>query len=282
MSKLELLKDKGYRLTKSRVELLELFESNPNKHFTMEDIIANHDKKLNISTLYNNIATFIAENIICEIHINDKKYYEYNHKVHAHFKCLDCNDFFDLKLDDISGVEEKVSNKYNVDITSVDILFSGLCNNCNDAQENDFEQDKEDITFNLVNENEYMLEEREIKKYLSFLQDSTRTNNKSFSLVFIDKDEMKSMNKEFRDKDYVTDVLTFCENEDNYLGDIIICYDKMVEQAKEYEHSEKRELLFLITHGYLHLLGYDHMSVKDEIEMFDFQNKLLNSYGVKR
>ena len=66
------------------------------------------------------------------------------------------------------------------------------------------------------------------------------------------------------------------------LGDIYISLDKAKSQAKEYNHSLKRELCFLLTHGFLHLLGYDHMNKDDEEIMFNLQEEILNSYGVRR
>lgn len=66
------------------------------------------------------------------------------------------------------------------------------------------------------------------------------------------------------------------------LGDIIISADKAKEQAEEYGHSLMRELGFLSVHGFLHLLGYDHMTEEEEKEMFTKQKDLLNKYGLSR
>ena len=66
------------------------------------------------------------------------------------------------------------------------------------------------------------------------------------------------------------------------LGDIIISIDRMEEQAAEYGHSNARELGFLAVHGFLHLLGYDHMNAEDEKVMFTRQRELLDSYGLTR
>ncbi len=60
------------------------------------------------------------------------------------------------------------------------------------------------------------------------------------------------------------------------LGEIYISFDKALEQAKEYGHGEKREFCFLFVHGLLHLLGYDHMTVEDEREMFAMQDVILS------
>ena len=66
------------------------------------------------------------------------------------------------------------------------------------------------------------------------------------------------------------------------LGEIYICIPKMIDQAKEYGHTEKRELSFLAVHGLLHLLGYDHMNKKDEEIMFGLQELILNEQNIKR
>ena len=114
------------------------------------------------------------------------------------------------------------------------------------------------------------------------------------SVTFVDKDEIQNINKVYRDKDKVTDVISFALEEDEpdidmndleiprVLGDIIICTDVAQEQAESYGHSFERELGFLALHGFLHLLGYDHMTEDDEKEMFGRQDAILNSYGLTR
>ena len=67
-----------------------------------------------------------------------------------------------------------------------------------------------------------------------------------------------------------------------YLGDIMICYDRAVEQAETYGHSLLRELSFLAVHGVLHLLGYDHMTEADERVMREKQTTILDGIGVTR
>lgn len=111
-----------------------------------------------------------------------------------------------------------------------------------------------------------------------------KVKNANFSIVFVDKEKIKLLNKNYRNIDKVTDVISFAF-EDNlkvvynnmrFLGEIFICIPKMLEQAEEYGHSEVRELAFLTCHGLLHLLGYDHMEKKDEKVMFALQEKILN------
>ena len=66
------------------------------------------------------------------------------------------------------------------------------------------------------------------------------------------------------------------------MGDIFISYDKVLEQANEYGHSELREFAFLVTHGLYHLLGYDHMNENDEKIMFEKQEKILELLKIER
>lgn len=112
--------------------------------------------------------------------------------------------------------------------------------------------------------------------------------NAVFSIIFIDDEQMHEMNKTYRGIDRTTDVLSFAL-EDNQtielpireLGDIFISIPKMKEQAKEYGHSEKRELSFLVVHGLLHLLGYDHtISEEEEKKQFGLQDKILNDLNI--
>ncbi|MBI5975750.1 rRNA maturation RNase YbeY [Staphylococcus canis] len=112
------------------------------------------------------------------------------------------------------------------------------------------------------------------------------------SVTFVDKEEIQAINRDYRDKDRVTDVISFAfeEEEDTFqgmdiprvLGDIIICTDIAREQAQQYNHSFERELGFLALHGFLHLLGYDHMTDEDEHRMFGRQKEILNDYGLTR
>ena len=90
------------------------------------------------------------------------------------------------------------------------------------------------------------------------------------------------MNLDFRNIDRPTDVLSFEEQEDDYLGEIFICDEKVYEQAQSYGHSNEREFAFLLTHGLLHLLGYDHIEKEDEVIMFKKQDELLNKTTYRR
>ena len=107
-----------------------------------------------------------------------------------------------------------------------------------------------------------------------------------FSIIFIDDIKMHELNKTYRNIDRTTDVLSFAFEDNNklcynirHLGEIFVSIPKMQEQAKEYGHSETRELAFLVVHGLLHLLGYDHtLGEKEEKEMFSKQELVLNEF----
>ena len=111
-----------------------------------------------------------------------------------------------------------------------------------------------------------------------------------FSIIIVDNKRIHEINKEYRGIDRPTDVISFALEDsegvelENYriLGDIYISIDKVKEQAKEYGHSEKRELAFLTVHGFLHLLGYDHMKKEEEKIMFGKQEEILNGFGITR
>ena len=66
------------------------------------------------------------------------------------------------------------------------------------------------------------------------------------------------------------------------LGDVVICKEVAYQQAKDYEHSKKREICFLALHGLLHLLGYDHIKSEDEKLMMSTADKILKQFGVER
>lgn len=110
-------------------------------------------------------------------------------------------------------------------------------------------------------------------------------SSKEVSLILVDLDEITRINKEYRGKDYATDVISFEEEDsedEEYLGDIFISIDKAIEQANEYGHSIEREFAFLLVHGVLHLHGYDHIEYEEEQEMFRLQKEILERLNYKR
>ena len=106
------------------------------------------------------------------------------------------------------------------------------------------------------------------------------------SVTAVDDEQIRELNRDYRDKDKPTDVLSFplCENkewemsDDGYaiLGDIVLSLERCAAQASEFGHSFEREIAFLTVHSVLHLLGYDHETSKeDEEEMFSLQKQIM-------
>lgn len=110
------------------------------------------------------------------------------------------------------------------------------------------------------------------------------------SLLLTGNEEIQIINREYRDKNEPTDVISFAyhETEDfdigpyDTLGDIVISLEKVEEQAKEYNHSSKREFFYVLTHGILHLLGYDHIDENSKKEMRAKEEELLGNSGFTR
>ena len=124
----------------------------------------------------------------------------------------------------------------------------------------------------------------------------------AIEILFVDETEIQRLNRENRGIDKVTDVLSFpaldlergqaikkaeypfeIDEEGRLLiGSIAICIKRAKEQAEEYGHSYERELHYLIVHGIMHCLGYDHMEENDKAQMREQEEKILNKLGVTR
>ena len=131
---------------------------------------------------------------------------------------------------------------------------------------------------------------KELKNVIKYAVNYMGFDNIEFGVIFVDNKRIRQINNEYRKIDRETDVITF-RLEDyeevvygkiKVLGDIYISLPKAKEQAELYEHSYLRELSFLLIHGFLHLLGYDHMNKEDEEVMFKLQEEILDGYGIKR
>lgn len=129
-----------------------------------------------------------------------------------------------------------------------------------------------------------------IKKILKEINDyEGLTKIHYLSYIIVDNDEIHKINKEYRHIDRPTDVITFASIDDEVkgiipeeLGDIFISYEKVYSQASEYGHSPLREFAFLVIHGALHSLGYDHQTKEQEEIMFALQNKILDKIKIGR
>ncbi len=109
------------------------------------------------------------------------------------------------------------------------------------------------------------------------------------SMVFVDNDQIRELNRDFRDIDRATDVLSFplveegeSQLEEKLLGDIVISLERALEQSREYAHSFEREMAFLVCHSMFHLMGYDHDTEENTRVMRSKEEDVLGKLGIKR
>lgn len=101
------------------------------------------------------------------------------------------------------------------------------------------------------------------------------------SITFVENSKIKELNKIYREKDEITDVLSFPIDEE-LLGEVIISLPRAIEQAEDYGHSLRREVAFLMVHGLLHILGFNHKTDADKSEMREAEEVLLEKHGFTR
>lgn len=146
--------------------------------------------------------------------------------------------------------------------------------------------------FEIFNQTDRDIPELEtVKSVLQHAVVKEKLENVIFNVIIVDNDYIHELNKNYRNIDRETDVITFAlEDEkdmvapigERVLGDIYISIDKAILQAEEYGHSLLRELSFLAVHGFYHLLGYDHMTEEEEKVMFSKQEEVLHECEIER
>lgn len=150
------------------------------------------------------------------------------------------------------------------------------------------------IDFALINEVTSLKQEyREV--YMKIIKETCQqlniTEDIELSCIFVDDKKIHQINKEYRQVDRPTDVISFALEDNDVLlvegmprslGDIFISIDRAKVQAEQYGHSLKREMCFLFTHGLLHLLGFDHIESEEEKEMFEMQDTILDALEMGR
>lgn len=111
------------------------------------------------------------------------------------------------------------------------------------------------------------------------------------SVTFVEAEEIRALNRDYRGVDKVTDVLSFPQFDDLNmlpeegeicLGDVVICEERARQQAEEFEHSFEREIIYLFTHSILHLLGYDHMEDDEKKIMREREEQVMSFLGIGR
>ena len=147
-----------------------------------------------------------------------------------------------------------------------------------------------DITYDISDVQEFMDEEK-INEFVDMIlehEELENTENTYVSFLITTNDVIQNINSEYRGKDTPTDVISFAYNETenigpfDILGDIIISAEKVTEQAKEYGHSTEREFYYVLCHGMLHLLGYDHIDDEDKKVMREKEEELIKEIGYER
>ena len=144
------------------------------------------------------------------------------------------------------------------------------------------------MALNVYNQTDY----RGYLKYKTYFRDILNNAAKVLdmpkrvvvSVIFVNDEQIQGINRDYRNIDRPTDVISFAlaDNKEetdyipNELGDIFINIDAARRQAVDYEHSEKREICFLFTHGLLHLNGFDHQTPEEEKEMIRYQKMILD------
>ena len=112
---------------------------------------------------------------------------------------------------------------------------------------------------------------------------SKELSKADLTLVFLDPKPARSLNLEFRGKDYATDVLSFDSMDEESLGELVMCPEVLKKQAIEHDLTFQAELGYMLIHGILHLLGYDHeTNEKDAAEMFGIQDALFEKLLTKK
>jgi len=140
---------------------------------------------------------------------------------------------------------------------------------------------------NETNETKYV---DEITEVLYKGLDIMKVENAYMSVVIVDNKKIHEINKTYRNVDRPTDVISFAfednegitPNNMRILGEIYLSVEKAKEQAKEFGHSEKREICYLSIHGLLHLLGYNHEEDEEKKVMRSLEEKILNECSIAR
>ena len=138
---------------------------------------------------------------------------------------------------------------------------------------------------------ESLLKKMEEAAGVLFQQEGVDEERAEISLTLVSLEEIRELNRDYRDVDKETDVLSFPQFEsvedmpefgELCLGDVVICLDKVEEQAKEFGHSFERELIYLFVHSLLHLLGYDHMEEDEKQEMRQREEAVMAAIDLNR
>lgn len=148
------------------------------------------------------------------------------------------------------------------------------------------------IEIDINNDEESIVKDKKVNEFITHILLNENKNNEIthyISMTIVDNKEIRNINREYRNIDKETDVISFAyedsedvDSEYKVLGDIVISIDKVRSQSIEYNHSFKREFYYLVCHSVLHLLGYDHMNEEDKRIMRDKEEFYLKNFEIER
>lgn len=151
---------------------------------------------------------------------------------------------------------------------------------------------KSDIELSIDNQTEFKIEFKKelIQIILNLAKYFNIEKHINVDLTIVNNEEIQKLNKEYRGKDYATDILSFDFGNDGlydtlpfvHLGELVVSYEKVISQANEFNHSVKREFCYLFTHGLVHLMGYDHEEENERIEMNKIVDEIFNPLNITR
>jgi len=137
------------------------------------------------------------------------------------------------------------------------------------------------VVLDINNQTKFKVPQKKIAEIFSKAQNKLKIKKtQRLSFAYVSPQRIRKLNAQYRQKDYVTDVLSFAEDNkvvlpEDSIGEIIICPVRAAKQAREFKHSFDDEILKLSLHGYLHILGYDHETDAEAKEMESWENKIL-------
>lgn len=151
---------------------------------------------------------------------------------------------------------------------------------------------KSDIELSIDNQTEFKIEFKKelIQIILNLAKYFNIEKHINVDLTIVNNEEIQKLNKEYRGKDYATDILSFDFGNDGlydtlpfvHLGELVVSYEKVISQANEFNHSVKREFCYLFTHGLVHLMGYDHEEENERIKMNRIVDEIFNPLNITR
>lgn len=151
---------------------------------------------------------------------------------------------------------------------------------------------KSDIELSIDNQTKFKIEfKNDLYKIIINLAKYFKIDKQiNIDLTIVNNEQIQKLNKEYRGKDYATDILSFDFGNDGlydtlpfiHLGELVVSYEKVISQAEEFNHSIRREFCYLFTHGLVHLMGYDHEIEEERVEMNKIVDEIFNPLNITR